>query len=130
MVRKLCAAAIAALVVFLIAPCGQSFGQGLSGLSNLLGGGPKHKGSSGQSSPAVTVQRGASPYLGQFVGKRTQKSPSGQHAQTGQYSQTGESPPTSSQTPPVTNLTAQFACYPARDSALPQTKAFLCYCVE
>jgi len=121
----------AALVVFLIALSGQSFGQGLSGLSNLFGGGSKHKGNSGQSSTGVTAQREASPYLGQFVGKRTQKPRSGQNAQTGQYSQTGENAQSGSQTPPViTNLTAQFACYPAKDSALLQTKAFLCYSVE
>jgi len=76
------------------------------------------------------VRRGASPYLGQFVGKRTQKSGSGQNAQMGQYSQIGDNAQAGSQTAPVTNLTAQFACYPAKDSALPQTKAFLCYSVE
>jgi hypothetical protein len=50
----------------------------------------------------VSVQRNASPFKGKFVGEQKE-----QDAET--------------------TITAEFACYPASDSALPQTKAFVCY---
>jgi hypothetical protein len=50
----------------------------------------------------VTVQRNVTPFVGKFTGK--QKDPSYE-----------------------TDLNAEFACYPASDAALPQTKAFVCY---
>ena len=97
------AVAIAALAAFLVAFSGESFAQGFD-LSQLLGGGSKHqRGNSGQSSGgSITVQRGAPPFEGKFVG--TQKD---QGAET--------------------TITAEFACYPASDSALPQTRTFVCY---
>ncbi len=134
MMRKFVAAAVAGLVVFLIALSSQSSAQSFGSLSNLLGGGSKSRGQSGKSSAAVTVQRDANPFVGQFLGKRKAKSQPGQSAQTSQGTETSEysqaSAQAGSQTGSITNLTAQFACYPAKDSALPQTKAFLCYSVE
>ena len=97
------AVAIAALAAFLVAFSGESFAQGFD-LSQLLGGGSKHqRGNSGQSSGgSITVQRSAPPFEGKFVGK--------------QEDQGAE-----------TTITAEFACYPATDSALPQTRTFVCY---
>ena len=126
MTKKSCVAAIAVLAVSLLAFSAQSSAQGLGNLSHLLGGGSKHKKSSDQSNSGVTVQRNANPYVGQFVGKRIPKPNSGDNSQTGQSSQSDQS----SKPKPPTSLTAQFACYPAKDAAMPQTKAFMCYSVE
>ncbi len=96
--------AIAALAAFLVAFSGESFAQGLD-LSQLLGGGSKHqRGNSGQSNAGagVTVQRGAPPFKGKFVGT--------------QEDQGAE-----------TTMTAELACFPASDPALPQTRTFVCY---
>ena len=123
MTRKSCVAAVAVLAVSLLAFSAQSSAQSLGNLSSLLGGGSKHKKSSDQSNSGLTVQRNVSPYVGQFTGKRAPKSVSGQNSQTGQSDQ-------NSKASPPANLTAQFACYPAKDAAMPQTKAFMCYSVE
>jgi len=126
MTRKSCVAAVAVLAVSLLAFSAQSSAQSLGNLSSLLGGGSKHKKSSDQSNSGLTVQRNVSPYVGQFTGKRTPKSVSGLNSQTGQSSQSDQN----SKASPPANLTAQFACYPAKDAAMPQTKAFMCYSVE
>ena len=125
MTRESCAAAVAVLAVSLLALSAQSSAQSLSKLTSLLGG-SKHKKSSSPSNSGVTVQRNANPYVGQFIGKRTPKPNSGDNSQTGQSSQSDQT----SKPKPATSLTAQFACYPATDSAMPQTKAFMCYSVE
>jgi|HubBroStandDraft_1064217.scaffolds.fasta_scaffold1175057_1 hypothetical protein len=106
--RRIGAVATAAVVVFLIAGFGQSRAQSLGGLGQLLGGGggSRHQQqNSGQSNSGVSVQRNVTPFVGRFVGK--QKEPSYE-----------------------TDLNAQFACYPATDAALPQTKTFVCYTAE
>jgi hypothetical protein len=106
--RRIGAVATAAVVVFLIAGVGQSLAQSLGGLGQLLGGGggSRHQQqNSGQPNSGVTVQRNVTPFVGRFVGK--QKEPSYE-----------------------TDLNAQFACYPATDAALPQTKTFVCYTAE
>ena len=93
---------------FLVACLGQSFAQGLGGLGQLLGGGggSRHQQqNSGQTNNAVTVERDVAPFVGKFSGK--QKAPSYEG-----------------------DLNAQFACYPAHDAALPQTRTFVCYTAE
>lgn len=134
MTRRICATAVAVLAVSLLAFSAQSSAQSLSNLTSLLGGSKHKKKNSSQSNSGVTVQRNANPYVGQFIGKRTPKSTSGQNSQTGSgdNSQTGQSSQSdqSSKPKPPTSLTTQFACYPATDSAMPQTKAFMCYSVE
>ena len=98
LVAKLRVAAFSILLGALASP-GLSFAQSFGGLSNLLGGG-----SSGQKhthSSAVTVDRADQPFIGKFSGTQ--------------------------QTAATTTLSAQFACYPAHDSALPQNQAYLCY---
>ncbi|MFZ1121817.1 MAG: hypothetical protein WB580_23200 [Candidatus Binataceae bacterium] len=95
-------------MVFLVACLGQSFAQGLGGLGQLLGGGggSRHQQqNSGQPNNAVTVERDVAPYVGKFAGK--QKAPSYEG-----------------------DLNARFACYPAHDAALPQTRTFVCYTAE
>ena len=81
-----------------------SSGQGFGGVSQLFGGGSMHSKNSSRSSGAVTVERSSAPYVGSFDGK--QKKGSG------------------------ADLNAEFACYPAHDSALPDTNAFVCYTAE
>jgi hypothetical protein len=113
---------VAAIVLAPLVLCAPASAQGLSSLTNLLGGGSSHSshsGSSGQSSSGVTVQRNALPYVGAFSGQRTQTA---QASDSGTDSGSGQSAPTS--------LSAQFACYPAKDSALPQTKTFVCYSAD
>jgi len=91
---------------FLVASFGQSAAQGLGALGQLLGGGSKHQQqNSGQPNNAVTVERNVAPFVGKFAGK--QKAPSYEG-----------------------DLNAHFACYPASDAALPQTRTFVCYTAE
>jgi len=101
--KRSTAVAIAALAAFLVAFSGESFAQGFD-LSQLLGGGSKHqRGNSGQSSGgSITVQRGAPPFEGKFVGKQEDLGAE-------------------------TTMTAEFACFPATDPALPKTRTFVCY---
>jgi hypothetical protein len=101
------AVATIGVVVFLVAWFGQSFAQGLGGLGQLLGGGgsSKRQQSSGQPNNAVTVERDVAPFVGKFSGK--QKAPSYEG-----------------------DLNARFACYPAHDAGLPQTRTFVCYTAE
>ncbi len=103
--KKVGVALAAGVIFFLIALLGRSTAQGFSGLSKLLGGGSTHTGNSSQSNAAVTLQRDAAPYEGNFNGKQNEGSKND-------------------------DLRAQFACYPAHDPALPQTKAFVCYSAE
>ena len=125
--KKASALTAAGTMIFLVALSGQSFAQGFGGLGQLLGGGSNAQGSSGNgqgfgglsqllgggsrrsrnsngASAGVTVQRSAAPYIGIFDGKQ-------KHTPGG-------------------NLSAQFACYPAHDSALPQSDTFVCYTAE
>lgn len=96
-------------VVVLLAACfGQSLAQGLGGLGQLLGGGgsSRHQQqNSAQPNSDVSVERDVTPFVGRFVGK--QKAPSYE-----------------------TDLNAEFACYPARDAALGDTKTFVCYTAQ
>jgi hypothetical protein len=106
--RRTGAVATAAVVVSLVAGSGRSQAQSLGGLGQLLGGGSSSRHqqqSSGQPNSGVTVQRDVTPFVGRFVGN--QKEPS--------Y---------------ASDLNAQFACYPASDAALPQTKTFVCYTAQ
>ena len=97
-------AAIAALIAFLVALSGQAFAQGFD-WSQLLGGagGGQRRQYSGQSGGSgVSVDRGSPPYTGKFVGKKEDQG--------------------------IENtMTAQFACFPASDADIPQSKAFVCY---
>jgi len=105
-------AAIAALIAFLVALSGQAFAQGFD-WSQLLGGGGQggaggggggqKRQQSGQSGGSgVSVDRGSPPYTGKFVGKKEDQG--------------------------IENtMTAQFACFPATDTDIPQSKAFICY---
>jgi hypothetical protein len=104
--------AVAALgtVLFILASFGQPLAQGfggLGGLGQLLGGGGSmHRQQySGQSNNAVTVERNIAPFVGKFSGK--QKAPNYEG-----------------------DLNANFACYPALDSALPNSRTFVCYTAE
>jgi hypothetical protein len=82
---------------------GSQQGQGAGGLSQLLGGGgSRHSQSSDQSGTAVTVERGAAPYMGEFTGKET--------TSTGAH-----------------GFSSRFACYPAHDPVFAQTETFMCY---
>src|SRR5579872_783969 len=121
-------AAIAALTMFFVALSGQASAQGFNlgqllggggsggggggvssgggggGLSQLFGGGSSGGGSRHQNSggSSISVDRGSPPYTGKFVGKQED-----QGIQD--------------------TMTAQFACYPASDSDIPQSRAFVCY---
>jgi hypothetical protein len=120
--KRFGAVAAIGVVVFLAACFGKSRAQGFGGLGQLLGNGGSSGGlgqlfggggssrrqpqqNSGQPAGGVIVQRDVAPFVGRFVGK--QKEPSYE-----------------------TNLNAEFACYPARDAALAQTKTFVCYTGE
>lgn len=106
------AAALAAVMGIFMSLSGQAFAQGFD-WSQLLGGGGgggaggggggqrhQHSGQSGGS--GVTVDRGSPPYTGKFVGKQEDQG--------------------------IENtMTAELACYPATDSDIPQSKAFVCY---
>jgi len=100
--------AIAILAALFSALAGPAFAQGFD-LGQLLGGGAGGSGSKHQHSNSgqgngsgISVQRSAPPFTGKFTGKQDD-----QGAET--------------------TLTAQFACYPASDSDIPQAKAFVCY---
>jgi hypothetical protein len=105
--RRAGAVATIGVVVFLVASFGQSAAQGLGALGQLLGGGgSKHQQqNSGQPNNAVTVERNVAPFVGKFAGKQRAPSYEG-------------------------DLNAHFACYPASDAALPQTRTFVCYTTE
>jgi hypothetical protein len=104
-------AAIAALAVFFVTVSGQAFAQGFD-WSQLLGGGgaggapggagQRHQQSGQSNGSGISVDRGSPPYTGKFVGKQED-----QGIQD--------------------TMTAQFACYPASDSDIPQSRAFVCY---
>ncbi|HJU12457.1 MAG TPA: hypothetical protein VJ728_16355 [Candidatus Binataceae bacterium] len=99
------AAAVVA-VVFFFASAGFLNAQGFGALSQLLGGGAFQRShSSGQSGTAVTVQRGAAPYTGEFNGEeRTNSGPQ--------------------------SFNSRFLCYPAHDPAFAQTETFVCYAAQ
>jgi hypothetical protein len=115
--KTLAAFTVLAIVVFLVASFGQTLAQGLGGLGQLgqlLGGGggggggsgaPRHQEQNSDPADVVSVERDVAPFLGKFAGK--QKAPSYEG-----------------------DLSARFACYPARDAALPQTRTFVCYTAE
>src|SRR6516164_8409373 len=86
------------------ASAGLLHAQGLDGLSQLLHGFQQSH-SSGRSGTAVTVERGAAPYMGEFI--RTETTTSGTHT-----------------------LSSRVACYPARDPAFTQTETFVCYTAQ
>lgn len=94
-------------LVLLAASFSPALAQSLGGLGQLLGGGASRhqQQSSGQSNSSVIVERDAAPFVGRFVGK--QKAPSFE-----------------------SDLNAHFACYPAHDAALSETKTFVCYTTE
>lgn len=83
---------------------GGGSGGGGGGLSQLFGGGSGGGGSHHQSSggSSISVDRGSPPYTGKFVGKQEDQGIQDQ-------------------------MTAQFACYPASDLDIPQSRAFVCY---
>jgi hypothetical protein len=109
--------------IFFFAPAELVHAQGLNGLSQLLGngsqqtqgfgglsqlfgvGGSRYSRSSDQSGSAVTVQRGAAPYTGEFTGKEATSS--GFHS-----------------------FSSRFTCYPARDPVFAQTETFVCYSAQ
>jgi len=117
------ASAIAALAAFFLPFSGQAFAQGFD-WSQLLGGGGgsgaggsgtggggaggapwyQHLGQSvGQSGASgVTIDRGSPPYTGKFAGKKEDQGMEN-------------------------TMTAEFACFPATDTDIPQGKAFVCY---
>src|SRR5215472_10609049 len=97
-------AAILAAIFFFV-PVEFLHAQGLGGLSQLFGGGAggfQHSPSSDQSGTAVTVQRGAAPYTGEFT--RKEATGSGFHS-----------------------YNSRFTCYPAHDPIFAQTETFVCY---
>jgi hypothetical protein len=85
---------------------GSQQGQGVGGLSQLLGGGGfKHSRGSGQSESAVTVERGATPYTGEFIEKETTRAG-------------------------AQGFSSRFVCYPAHDPAFAQTETFVRYAAQ
>jgi hypothetical protein len=115
LIEILAASAIAALAALILPFSGQAFAQGFD-WSQLLGGGGggggaggggagggpwyQHLGQSGSS--GVTIDRGSPPFTGKFAGKKEDQG--------------------------VENtMTAEFACFPATDTDIPQGKAFVCY---
>jgi hypothetical protein len=96
----------AVAIVLFFSSAGLLQAQGLGGLSQLLGGGGlEHSRGSGQSGNAVTVERGAAPYTGEFTGKEATSS--GLHS-----------------------FSSPFTCYPAHDSVFAQTETFVCYAAQ
>jgi hypothetical protein len=95
------------LTIFLVTLSGDAFAQGFD-LGQLLGGGggggggQRHQQQQGSQGSGVSVDRGAAPYTGKFSGKQDSE---------GMQS----------------SITAEFACYPAHDSDIPQANAFVCY---
>ena len=100
-VRRVRRAAAVAAVLLFFGSAGFLHAQGFGGLTQLLGRFPNSH-SSAQSDTAVKVQRGATPYMGEFIGTET----------------TNSGP---------RSFRNRFACYPARDPALAQTETFVCY---
>ena len=109
--KKTGAVAVLTVVLLLAASFEQSLAQGLGGLEQLLGGGGSmhRRQNPGQNSQqpnnAVSVERNIAPYIGKFSGKQKASSYEG-------------------------DLNANFACYPALDSALPNNRTFVCYTAE
>jgi hypothetical protein len=113
--KTLAAFIVIAVVVFLVASFGQSLAQGLGGLGQLGqllggsgnggGGASRHQEQNSDPADVVSVERNVAPIVGKFAGK--QKAPSYEG-----------------------DLSARFACYPARDAAFPQTRTFVCYTAE
>jgi hypothetical protein len=109
-VRKFVIVILVAVAMNLVMLSGASWAQGISGLSQLFGGGSGGSGGSrsrGQNSQqqepdnAITIYRDTAPYVGTFHGKQTVATEN--------------------------TLQTQFACYPARDPALPNDQTFVCY---
>ncbi|HEY2524657.1 MAG TPA: hypothetical protein VGI29_06335 [Candidatus Binataceae bacterium] len=100
-------AAFAVLTLFF----SEAHAQGLGGLGQLLGGGSggsrnqQRNSNSNQPSNAITVERNIAPYVGRFAGKQKASSYQG-------------------------DLNANFACYPAHDAELPESRTFVCYTAE
>ncbi len=85
---------------------GSQQGQGLGGLSQLLRGrGLEESQGRGQSGNGVTVERGATPYTGEFTAEEA----SGARAP---------------------GFSSRFVCYPARDPIFVQTETFVCYAAQ
>jgi hypothetical protein len=95
----------AVIVVAFFASADVLHAQGLGSLAQLLGGGSQHSRSSSQSGSAVTVERNAAPYMGEFSGRVTTSS--GAHS-----------------------FNSRFACYPAQDPIFAQTETFVCYAAQ
>ena len=120
--------AITALTAFFVTLSGQAFAQGFDwsqllggaggggggggssggggGLPQLFGGGTgggqMHQRSGQAGGAGVSVERNAPPFTGKFSGKQEDQG--------------------------IENtMTAQFACYPASDSDIPQSRTFVCY---
>jgi hypothetical protein len=108
LIREFRVAVIVAVTTFLLTASGQALAQGFD-LSQLLGGaggggGSRHQhtdGGQGNGS-GISVQRSVPPLTGKFSGKQDDKDAE-------------------------ITLTAQFACYPANDSDIPQARAYVCY---
>jgi len=89
----------------------QAHAQGLGGLGQLFGGGgggsryQQRNSNSNQPSSAITVERNIAPFVGRFAGKQKASSYQG-------------------------DLNANFACYPAHDAELPESRTFVCYTAE
>jgi hypothetical protein len=108
LISRFGAFAIAVLAAFIVTLSGQAYAQGidwsqlLGGGGGGAGGGQKHQHSGQSSGSGVTVDRGTPPYTGKFVGKKEDQG--------------------------IENtMTAEFACFPAADTDIPQSKAFVCY---
>jgi hypothetical protein len=80
---------------------GSSWAQGISNLSQLFGGSAGNRSRGQQPENAITVYRDREPYVGTFRSKQTVGTQN--------------------------TLQTQFACYPARDPALPNDQTFVCY---
>jgi len=118
---------VVVLALTIAISCGSAFAQGFD-WSQLLGGGPSANSGAGSggglsqlfgggngapqgpnwnrpaqpNGPGISVERDAPPFTGKFSGTQND-----QGAQT--------------------TITAQFACYPASDTDIPQARAFVCY---
>ena len=113
------ASAIAVLAAFILPFSGQAFAQGFDWSQLLGGGGGSGAGGSGaggggaggapwyqhlgqSSASGVTIDRGSPPFTGKFAGRKEEQG--------------------------IENtMTAEFACFPATDTDIPQGKAFVCY---
>jgi hypothetical protein len=102
---------VSAVFVALTLILGEAHAQGLGGLGQLLGGGSggsryqQRNSNSNQPSSAITVERNIAPYVGRFAGKQKASAYQG-------------------------DLDANFACYPAHDAELPESRTFVCYTAE